>query len=384
MSCTFKLAERIDSANYEAFDREVTGFVAQNNCSSITLDATDLSYISSAGLRVLLKLRKAIEVSIINVRPEVYDIFQTTGFDTLMDIKKALRSISVEGCEVLGSGITGKVYRLNSDTIAKIYEEKIPLSSIEQERERARAAFLSGVPTAISYDVVRCGSTYGIVFELINADTFAKCFHNRPDTFDHYSELYADTLIKLHSAHDESCALPKISDKYHMWIDGMTQYLNPDEIEKLHRLVNSIPERDTVIHGDFHPKNIMIQNGEPLLIDMADVSRGNPIYDFAGIGMTHRYYAVTTPEKSVRFLGVDADEVMKLWYYILSRYFGTEDRDEIIRIEEMIMPYILLRFALQPAAFPVIADEEKLDSIVVAREKLLPYIDEIIEKGLNL
>ena len=384
MSNTYILPERIDTASYTSFENEVESFIAQNDAQSLTLDAEKLTYISSAGLRVLLKLRKAQEINIINVCPQVYEVFQTTGFDTLINIKKAMRSISVEGCEIIGSGITGTVYRLDSDTIAKVYDRKVPLSSIERERELARTAFLNGVPTAISYDVVKCGDTYGIVFELINADTFASCFHNRPDTFDHYAGLYADTLLRLHSAHDEEKVLPEIKVKYHNWIEGMRVYFNDEEIQQLHRLVDSVPDTDTIIHGDFHPKNIMIQNGEPLLIDMSDVSRGNPVFDLAGIGMTHRYYAVTAAEKSVRFLGVDAEEVMRLWYYILSRYFNTHNKDVIMQKEEMLMPYVLLRYVLQPAVFPLLDDDEKLESVKAAREKLLPYIDEIIEKGLNL
>lgn len=384
MNNTFILPERIDTVNCMTFEEEAEKFIAENGIQHLTLDAENLTYISSAGLRVLLKLRKELEICITNVCPTVYEVFQTTGFDTLMDIKKALRQISVEGCDIIGSGITGTVYRLDSDTIAKVFDPKVPLNAIERERKLARTAFLNGVPTAISYDVVKCGDRYGLVFELINADTFASCLHNRPETFDHYASLYADTLIKLHAAHDETHALPGIAQKYHKWIDGMSVYMSNDELGKLHRLVDSVPDKDTIIHGDFHPKNIMIQNGEPLLIDMSDVSRGNPIFDLAGIGMTHRHYAKTAAEKSVRFLGVDADEVLKLWHFVLSRYFGTEDRQEILKKEEMIMPYINLRFALQPAAFPMIADDEKLDSVVLAREKLLPFIDEIIEKGLNL
>ncbi len=384
MSKTFILPERIDTVNYTSFEKDVEMFIAENSAQPLTLDAENLTYISSAGLRVLLKLRKTQEINIINVCPTVYEVFQTTGFDTLINIKKALRSISVEGCEIIGSGITGTVYRLDSDTIAKVFDEKVPLSSIERERELARTAFLNGVPTAISYDVVKCGSRYGLVFELINADTFASCFHNRPDTFDNYAELYADTLLRLHSAHDEEKVLPEIKVKYHNWVDGMKIYFNDEEIMQLHRLVDSVPDTDTIIHGDFHPKNIMIQNGEPLLIDMSDVSRGNPVFDLAGIGMTHRHYAVIAAEKSVRFLGVDAEEVMRLWYYILGRYFRTENNDVIMQKEEMLMPYVLLRYILQPAVFPMLSDEEKMESVETAREKLLPYIDEIIEKGLNL
>lgn len=56
------------------------------------IDADKLESISSAGLRVLMKLRKKTDraLTMTNVSPEVYDIFEVTGFTELMDVKKRL------------------------------------------------------------------------------------------------------------------------------------------------------------------------------------------------------------------------------------------------------------------------------------------------------
>ena len=69
---------------------------AGENYGDITLDAAELEYISSAGLRVLLNLKKGTKckVSVINVSHEIYDIFNVTGFDNILDVKKALRELA--------------------------------------------------------------------------------------------------------------------------------------------------------------------------------------------------------------------------------------------------------------------------------------------------
>ena len=99
--------------------------------------------------------------------------------------------LSVEGCELIGQGANGKVYRTDRETIIKVYKNPDALLEIHRERELARLAFVAGVPTAIPYDVVRIeGSgeaesgtaeagdskraTYGSVFELLNAKNFAR------------------------------------------------------------------------------------------------------------------------------------------------------------------------------------------------------------------
>ena len=52
------------------------------------IDASGLEYISSSGLRTLLRLRKAVgKVTIKNVKPEIYEIFEVTGFTDILDIE---------------------------------------------------------------------------------------------------------------------------------------------------------------------------------------------------------------------------------------------------------------------------------------------------------
>ena len=51
------------------------------------MDMKNLEYISSAGLRVLLIMRKALDsdqnISLVNMNDSVREIIETTGFDTI-------------------------------------------------------------------------------------------------------------------------------------------------------------------------------------------------------------------------------------------------------------------------------------------------------------
>ena len=125
--------------------------------------------------RIILRLKKNnASLKIINVSSDVYEIFEMTGFSEIMPIEKAYREFSVEGCEIIGQGANGKVYRIDPETIIKVYNNPDSLPDIKRERELARKAFVLGIPTAIPYDVVKVGDGYGSVFELLNAKSFAK------------------------------------------------------------------------------------------------------------------------------------------------------------------------------------------------------------------
>ncbi len=61
------------------------------DASELVIDFADLDYISSAGLRVLLSAQKVMNrqgsMVIRNVKPEVMDIFEVTGFSDILTIE---------------------------------------------------------------------------------------------------------------------------------------------------------------------------------------------------------------------------------------------------------------------------------------------------------
>ena len=120
-------------------------------CTTVILDMEKLTYISSSGLRILLMLKNTSErkLQIRNVSMEVYDILQMTGITELLEIFRKPRTISIEGCELIGSGGMGDVYCLNPDTIVKVYRcpEDEAMAVISREHEKSRIAFTNGIPT---------------------------------------------------------------------------------------------------------------------------------------------------------------------------------------------------------------------------------------------
>ena len=160
---TLFIEGRIDSANAPEIEGKMRGILEEHPSEHIIIDCEKLEYTTSAGLRVVLRLKQDVDdTKIINASREVYDILDMTGFTEMMEVERAYRVFSVEGCEVIGQGANGKVYRIDRDTIVKVYLNPDALPEIHRERELARAAFVAGVPTAIPYDVVRIeGGGYG-------------------------------------------------------------------------------------------------------------------------------------------------------------------------------------------------------------------------------
>ena len=190
----------IRSDNAAELETEIRKTAAEHPRLPLVIDARGITYISSSGLRVLLALQKELPKApvIRNVTPEVYDIFEVTGFNTLMDIRKKMREISVDNCREIGRGAIGTVYRYDGDTIVKVYkggEEMIPV--IRAERERARKAFLLGIPTAIPFDTVKAGDRYGAMFEMVNAENLNKQVIREPEQLPGIIHRYVELLKSI-------------------------------------------------------------------------------------------------------------------------------------------------------------------------------------------
>ena len=82
-----KLQGSVDSSNAHQFEEELLAAISGQ---PLTLDAEELAYISSAGLRVVLGTRKAMgdgKFSVRNLCSDVREIFDITGFSDIITIE---------------------------------------------------------------------------------------------------------------------------------------------------------------------------------------------------------------------------------------------------------------------------------------------------------
>ena len=149
-------------------------------------------------------------------------------------------------------------------------------------------------------------------------------------------------MKQLHETHVEKGALSSTKELYRSRIEGLRVYMTDEEVDMLHRINDAIPESDTVVHGDFHPKNVMIQDGELILIDMADLTTGHPLYDMGSMALTHH---LPVDSRLETITGMKGEMVRKLWKLFLANYLGTEDPQVIGLFEKKVSVVGLMKMA---------------------------------------
>ena len=330
--------DRINSDNARQVEQELMSLIESNPGKELAIDADDLAFVSSAGLRVLLKISSLMSNKLVvrNVGQDLYEIFDMTGFTELVDVRKKLKTISVEGCEVIGKGAYGTVYKVDDDTIVKVYDSADCLPLIETERKKAKQAFIKGIPTAISYDIVRVGETYGSVFELLRADNLNDVLKENPDKSEEIIAKYVQMIKTVHRVEVVDQELPSDRDNFLNYLDRLKGIIPEQMSEQFRKLLLDMPDDNHIIHGDLQMKNVMFADDEPMLIDMESLCVGDPVFDLQSLYVCYMAYNEDEPDNCEYFLGIDKKTCIYIWEHIVTNYSEGYTPEQIREEEDKI------------------------------------------------
>lgn len=316
---TITLCGRLDTSVSAKTKSEIDKHLAAGNINSLTIDAEGLEYISSSGLRILLTLAKSYKnFKVVGVNAEVYDVLSMTGFNKIIKVERALRQLSIDGCEQIGVGGVGTVYRLDGDTIIKVFREDTTIDEVRKEITMSKEAFVMGTPTAISFDIVKVGSQYGLVYELLNAETLSSCIKRAPERIDEYARQYANLFRQLHSIEVPADSnVPDAIEHERQQILHIRRYFPQESIDLLLQILDTIPTGNRLLHLDLQVKNTMMQDNELMLIDMGEMGYGHPVLDLG-----HAYSSMVLLIGNYdAIVGIPRELGKKFWDLAINYYF---------------------------------------------------------------
>ena len=88
-----RVVGRIDSSNAYEFERALKTVIA-DNARAVLMDFEKLSYISSAGLRIVLLTAKSLRMqdarfALCSLSNQIQEVFEISGFDTIITIRQS-------------------------------------------------------------------------------------------------------------------------------------------------------------------------------------------------------------------------------------------------------------------------------------------------------
>lgn len=282
---TIAISGHIDSSKVQLLQDQLTSAISAHcdeQITQIVLDAEDMTFISSLGLRSILQLRKDCEdLSVTNCCPDVFNVFKMTGFTRIINVTKALPRITTDELQLIPG--TDGIYHLSEETMVKVFRKETQLEEIERIVQQSREAFIWGVPTVMTFDIVRVGECYGVVFENVE----------RKDITPH--DL-AHLLRKLHRHIIEpDVPIPSAIERERQGIRAKYEQQGEEQTSKMLQALNTIPEGSALLHGNLSLRAIAFtQRGTKAVIaDISSCCYGNPLLD-----ILHLYRSLTDAERA--------------------------------------------------------------------------------------
>jgi uncharacterized protein (TIGR02172 family) len=281
-------------------------------------------------------------------------------FDSEKARYKKYKEVSIEGCELLGRGAKGDVYRYDDELVIKVYNHNNTYRDVEREIDLARKAFILGVPTAISFGIVSVGDRYGSMFELVDSETVSKCIQRAPGQADTYAKMMADLGKVIHTVEvTEEDGFPLVTDRLMTYVRKGLSYEDEALAERCIKLIDELSQADSLVHGDFHTGNVFTQNGELLLIDMDRISKGHPIAEIADLYYFYVVLGEDDPAVVEKFMGFSYQISRQFYQKFLEYYFGTDDKDRLDKITEKASLLCYIRLIAKIHKQRTISDKDR-------------------------
>lgn len=180
---------------------------------------------------------------------------------------------------MVGVGNTAEVFDFGDGKVCKLFYQGYPKDAVKREFRNATEVQRLSLPVPKGFEMVESEGRAGIVYEKIVGKSMLECIIENPGTAGFYLEEFVLLQKKwLKGASVQSASVLSYKEFLQMLINGAGQ-----EAEvSLFKEINALPEGDTLLHGDFHPGNVLISTDHrPVVIDFMNVCRGPALYDIA-------------------------------------------------------------------------------------------------------
>ena len=107
--------------------------------------------------------------------------------------------------------------------------------------------------------------------------------------------------------------------------------MTSEQSDFLLRKLESLPDDDHCVHFDLHFSNIMVQNGELVIIDMGDLSTGTYLFD---VGLIFLIYGIPELEISMLATKIPTEQGLEFWRSFEKHYFADKPAEDRRFFEE--------------------------------------------------
>ena len=178
--------------------------------------------------------------------------------------------------ERIAEGRTAEVFALTDSKVVKLYRDGYPPDEAEREARKADLAHKQNLPTPQVVDLVEMEGRNGIVFETCLGPTMYDRLRQHPNDAESMGRLLADSHAEVHEC--SGAGLVTTVQRLRANIER-AEPLDDELRMSLQNRLSAMPCGESLCHGDFHPKNVILSKRGPVIIDWVDATMGPPSAD---------------------------------------------------------------------------------------------------------
>jgi uncharacterized protein (TIGR02172 family) len=178
----------------------------------------------------------------------------------------------------IGKGKTAEVFEWGQDRVLKLFFDRYDDERIAYEANIGNMVHEAGVPSPAVFDRIKLDSRKGIIFQRIFGKTIKRHIAAEPWNLYRYEKQMARLHFKIHKCSIVGMLSQK--ERFAITIGRSSKILGYKK-KRILDYVESLPDGDSICHGDFHFNNILVQNKELVAVDWNSAYTGNPLGDVA-------------------------------------------------------------------------------------------------------
>lgn len=205
--------------------------------------------------------------------------------------------------KLLGKGNTAEVFESKNGRVCKLFFEGYPCKYVELEFQNAKEMYKNKIRIPIPFQMVTIENRRGIIYEKIEGKTLLNIMIEDEKFLGKALDLLVNLQLDIFTHHSKNV----LSYKEYLIAMLKNKKINRQTI---FNTIKALPDDDCLLHGDFHPGNILVMpDGTPVIIDFMNVCHGPSLFDIARTYFIIKQFDISLSDKYLKKIGVLENDI---------------------------------------------------------------------------
>jgi aminoglycoside phosphotransferase (APT) family kinase protein len=181
---------------------------------------------------------------------------------------------------LIGQGAEAEIFELQDGRVLKLLRARGPVERVASEVAALEAARSAGLQIPDALEQVVVDGRPGIVMERLRGTDLFSVMGRKPWLVFRAGRLTGEIHARINAARAPA-SLPKVKDVAQEILASLGRREPAVQLEWIGRILARLPDGEALCHGDFHPGQLMVSDGECVAFDWPAAKRGDPLFDYA-------------------------------------------------------------------------------------------------------